>query len=84
MVEIKGLVSVIEKRGVEWALDKCGLLVVNRDLRREKFGHFVNGVSSLADFQVSIERAASLLDDIVAYGDNQRPVDAPNQGEAAA
>jgi hypothetical protein len=86
MVEIKRLVSVIEKRGVEWALDKCGLLVdqINRDLRREKFGHFVNGVSSLADFQVSIERAASLLDDIVAYGDNQRPVDAPNQGEAAA
>jgi hypothetical protein len=50
MVEIKRLVSVIEKRGVEWALDKCGLLVdqINRDLRREKFGHFVNGVASLS------------------------------------
>jgi hypothetical protein len=51
---------------------------INRDLRGKKFGHFVNGVSSLADLQVSIERAASLLDVITAYGENQRPVDAPN------
>jgi hypothetical protein len=84
--KIKRLVSAIEKRGVEWALDKCCLLVdqINRHLRDKKFGHFVNDVSSLADFQVSIERAASLLDAIAAYGENQRPVDAPNQRQAAA
>jgi hypothetical protein len=45
---------------------------------------FVNDVSSFADFQVSIERAASLLDGIAAYGENQRPVDASNQRQAAA
>jgi hypothetical protein len=58
------------------ALDRCRLLVdqTNRDLWGKKFGHFVNDVSSLTDFQVSIERAASLLDGIAAYGENQRPV----------
>jgi uncharacterized protein YyaL (SSP411 family) len=83
---INRLLSAIEMRGVEEALDRCRLLVdqINRDLRDKKFGHFVNDVSSLADFQVSIERAASLLDGIAAYGKNQRPVDAPNQRQAAA
>jgi hypothetical protein len=83
---IKRLLSAIEKRGVEGALDRCRVLVdqINRDLRGKKFGHFVNDVSSLADFQVSLERAASLLDGIAAYGENQRPVDAPNRRQAAA
>ena len=83
---IKRLLSAIEKRGVEGALDRCRLLMdqINRDFRGKKFGHFVNDVSSLADFQVSIERAASLLDAIAAYGENQRQVDAPNQRQAAA
>jgi hypothetical protein len=83
---IKRLVSAIEKRGAQGALDRCRVLVdqINRDLRGEKFGHFVNDVSSLADFQVAIERAASLLDGIAAYGENRRSVDAPNQGQAAA
>jgi hypothetical protein len=83
---IKRLVAAIEKRGVEGALDRCRVLVdqINRDLRGKKCGHFVNDVSSLADFQVSIERAASLLDGTAAYGENQRPVDAPNQRQAAA
>jgi hypothetical protein len=57
---------------------------ITRDLRDKNFGDFVNDVSSFADFQVSIERAASLLDGITAYGENQRPVDAPNQRQAAA
>jgi hypothetical protein len=59
---IKRLVAAIEKRGVEGALDRCRPLVdqINRDLRGQKFGHFVNDVSSLADLRVSIERAASL------------------------
>jgi hypothetical protein len=83
---IKRLVAAIEKRGIDGALDRCRLLVdqINRDLRDEKFGDFVNDVSSLADFQVAIERAASLLDAIAAYGENQRPVDAPNRRQAAA
>jgi len=38
----------------------------------------------LAEFQLSIERAAALLDGIAAYGENQRPVDATNQQQAAA
>jgi len=81
---IKRLVAAIEKRGIDGALDRCRLLVdqINRDLRDEKFGDFVNDVSSLADFQVAIERAASLLDAIAAYGENQRPVE--NQRQAVA
>jgi hypothetical protein len=83
---IKRLVSAIEKRGAQGAIDRCRVLVdqINRDLRGKKFGHFVNDVSSLADFQVAIERAAFLLDCIAAYGENRRPVDAPNQRQAAA
>jgi hypothetical protein len=57
---------------------------INRELRDKKVGDFVNDLSLLADFQVAIERAASLLDGITAYGENQRPVDAPNQQQAAA
>jgi hypothetical protein len=41
-------------------------------------------VASLADFQLAIERAAALLKGIAAYGENQRPVDALNQRQAAA
>jgi hypothetical protein len=82
---IKRLIAAIDKQGVEGALDRCRLLVdqINRDLRDKKFGDFKD-VSSLADFQVAIERAAYLLDGIAAYGANQRPVDAPNQRQAAA
>jgi hypothetical protein len=84
---IRRLAAAIEKQGAQEALDRCRLLVdqINRDLRgNKKCGRFVNDVSSLADFQVSIERAAALLDGIAAYGENQRPVDAPNQRQAAA
>ena len=83
---IKRSVWAIEKRGAQEALDRCHMLVdqINRDLRGKKCGHFVTDVSSLADFQVALERAASLLDGIAAYGENQRPVDAPNQRQAAA
>jgi hypothetical protein len=83
---IRRLVAAIEKQGTEGALARCRVLVdqINRDVRGKKFGHFVNDVSSLADFQVAIERAASLLDGIAAYGENQRLVDAPSQRQAAA
>ena len=83
---IKRLVSAIEKRGIEGALDRCRVLVdqINRALRDKESGHLFNDVPSLAEFQASIERAASLLDGITAYGAKQRPLDAPNQRQAAA
>jgi hypothetical protein len=82
---IRRLVAAIEKQGIEGALDRCHVLMdqINGDLRDKKFADFVNDVSSLADFQVAIERAASLLDGIAA-GENQQPVDAPNRRQAAA
>lgn len=54
--------SVIEKAGTEAALDKCRMLAhqIQTDLRHKKPEHFMN-VMSLADFQVSLERAASVL-----------------------
>ena len=83
---IKRLISAIEKRGVAGAFDRCRLLVdqINRDLQGKHFGDVFNDVSSLAEFQVSIERAASVLDAIAAYGENHWPVDAPKQRQAAA
>jgi hypothetical protein len=83
---IKKLLSAIEGRGVEGAFDKCRLLVdqINRDLQGKPFGHLFNDVSSLADFQTSLERAASVLDGIAAYGEIQRPADAPKKRQAAA
>ncbi len=47
--------SEIEKAGIEAALDSRG------DLRNKRPEHFVS-VWSLADFQVSLERAASVLE----------------------
>jgi hypothetical protein len=54
--------SVIEKAGTEAALDRCRTLAhqIQTDLRHKKPEHFMN-VMSLADFQVSLERAASVL-----------------------
>ena len=83
---IKRLVAAIEKRGLKVALDRCRGLAdqINRDLQGKTVGDLFNDVSSLAEFQASIERAASLLDGIAASGENQRPVNAPNQRQAAA
>ena len=55
--------SAIEKAGTEAALDRCRALArrIQADLRHKKPEHFVN-VMSLADFQVSLERAASVLE----------------------
>jgi hypothetical protein len=60
---IKRTVSAIEKRGVEAALDRSRMLTaqISRDLRDVEFEHLGNNISSLAGFQVSIERAAFLL-----------------------
>ena len=53
-----------EQRGTEGVLDRCRVLAdqINRDLRDQKPGHFVN-IPSLADFQISLEHAASLLEE---------------------
>ena len=53
--------TAIEKAGTEAALDRCRALArrIQADLRHKKPEHFVN-VMSLADFQVLLERAASV------------------------
>src|SRR5262249_17943183 len=55
--------SAIEKAGVEAALDRCRALAhrIRGDLRNKRPEHFVS-VWSLADFQVALERAASVLE----------------------
>jgi len=55
--------SAIEKAGVEAALERCRALAhrIHGDLRNKRPEHFVS-VWSLADFQVSLERAASVLE----------------------
>ena len=55
--------SEIEKAGIEAALDRCRALVhrIQGDLRDKRPEHFIS-VWSLADFQVSLERAASVLE----------------------
>jgi hypothetical protein len=55
--------STIEKAGIEAALDRCRALAhqIRSDLRNKRPEHFVS-IWSLADFQVSLERAASVLE----------------------
>jgi hypothetical protein len=55
--------SAIEKAGIEAALDRCRALAhqIRGDLRNKRPEHFVS-IWSLADFQVSLERAASVLE----------------------
>jgi hypothetical protein len=66
--KIKRALSEIEKRGAAAVLDKCRVLAeqIDGDLRNKKFRHLFKNISLLAEFQVSIERAASLLDGIAA------------------
>jgi hypothetical protein len=61
--KITRTLSHIETRGAAAALDRCRVLAdqINRDLRNKKLRHFFNNPSLLAEFQVSIERAASVL-----------------------
>jgi hypothetical protein len=60
---IKAALSAIEKAGTEAALERCRALArrMQGDLHHKKPEHFVD-VMSLADFQVSLERAASVLE----------------------
>ena len=55
--------SAIEKAGIEAALDRCRALAhqIRGDLRNKRPEHFVS-IWSFADFQVSLERAASVLE----------------------
>jgi hypothetical protein len=55
--------SEIEKVGTKAALDRCRELArqIQADLLTKKSDHFVD-VLSLADFQVLLERAASVLE----------------------
>jgi hypothetical protein len=55
--------SEIEKIGTKAALDRCRELArqIQADLLTKKHDRFVD-VMSLADFQVSLERAASVLE----------------------
>jgi hypothetical protein len=66
--KVKRTLSDIDKRGVAAALERCRILAdhINRDFRNKKLRHLVNDISSLAEFQVAIERAASVLDGIAA------------------
>jgi hypothetical protein len=61
--KINRALSEIEKRGAAAALDKCRVLAeqIDGDLRNKKHSHVFNNIASLAEFQVSIERAASVL-----------------------
>jgi hypothetical protein len=66
--KIRRTLSEIEKRGAAAALDRCRVLAdqINGDLRNKKLRRLFNNSSLLAEFQVSIERAASVLDGIAA------------------
>jgi hypothetical protein len=60
---IERSLSEIEKLGTDGALKRCRELAcqIQSGLLNRKPGHFVN-ILSLADFQVSLERAASVLE----------------------
>jgi coenzyme F420-reducing hydrogenase alpha subunit len=72
--KIKRALSEIEKRGAAAALDKCRVLAeqIDGDLRNKKRRHLFNNIALLAEFQVSIERAASLLDSIATLNYDQQ------------
>jgi hypothetical protein len=55
--------AAIERVGTEAALNRCRALAqrIQSDLRNRKPEHFVD-VWALADFQVALERAASVLE----------------------
>ena len=63
-LSFKRSLSAIEQRGTEGLLDRRRVLAdqIDRDLRDQKPGHFVN-IPSLTDFQISLEHAASLLEE---------------------
>jgi hypothetical protein len=63
-LSFKRSLSTIEQQGTEGALHRCRVLAdqISRDLRDQRPGQFVNS-PLLADFQISLEHAASLLEE---------------------
>jgi hypothetical protein len=59
----KRSMSEIERTGTDAALNRCRELArqLKTELARKRIDHFID-VLSLADFQVSLERAAFVLD----------------------
>jgi hypothetical protein len=47
---------------------------IDGNLRNKKLGHLFNNISLLAEFQVSIERAASVLDGIAALNYDRKRI----------
>jgi hypothetical protein len=82
--KVNRALSEIEKRGAAAALDKCRVLAeqIDGDLRNKKRRHLFNNISLLAEFQVSIERAASVLDSIATLTYDQQE-DSQNREEFA-
>ena len=82
--KINRALSEIEKRGAAAALDKCRVLAeqIDGDLRNKKRRHLFNNIALLAEFQVSIERAASVLDSIATLTYDQQE-DTHNRRKAA-
>jgi hypothetical protein len=72
--KVKRALSEIETRGAAAALDKCRVLAeqIDGDLRNKKRRHLFNNIALLAEFQVSIERAASLLNSIATLNYDQQ------------
>ena len=62
--------STIEEDGIGPALDRCRVLAdrIDAELREKKAEHL--DIATLADFQVSLERAASVLKEQLRVGDN--------------
>jgi hypothetical protein len=81
--KIRRALSEIEKRGAAAALDKCRVLAeqIDGDLGNKKLRELFNNISLLAEFQVSIERAASVLDSITAHDQQE---DSRNREELAS
>jgi hypothetical protein len=67
--------SVIEENGIAAALERCRALTdrINTELGGKKPGHL--NIASLAEFQVALERAASVLNE--QLGIPRMPVSSP-------
>jgi len=70
----KASLSAIEKAGPEAALNRCRALArqIQSDLLNKKPDQFVNALS-LADLQVSLERAASVLEQKIQCSSTEKP-----------
>jgi len=74
---IKVALSAIEKAGPEATLNRCRALArqIQSDLLNKKPDQFVNALS-LADFQVSLERAVSVLEQKIQPSSTEKPTPA--------